>query len=557
MIIFATCTLKQSGPSYSLLSLTLTLKFLIILKSPQKGLENMSKKKTIIIFAVLLVIGVVAGVLIWQFTKYTLPDDIQRLPVATDSSKQSINANIKVLNEIATDDSVPFLDFENADVLLKNPDRGLRMESYLTVAQTPEAYPGSREDPFKKLTDMIEKYEPDSPTVIQFYIYLTRYSEIDLDQAAFDQIEKYLEICRDNNIRVLMRFTYANESHPDTSYKWVSRHLEQIGEWFDENPELINDTLYCMQGGIVGYWGEGHGNKKLKNKDIGKAFDELVNITPEHVFVQTRTLPLFQKISTENVARLGMHNDYIIGVPVNKWDYFFGKEKNRDIYLNHFKYTINDGEMPWGRALMFDEADGEPLNAIDAKGTIDEIVQQSFTTFSLEHNYREDDSTGKNAPYSMERWKDETITAAELDELGAPYNPNFFENNASMSPYDYIRYHLGYQLAISNVNLNETDNTLTFTINNFGIAAPLNLNELCIVAKTENETVSYQIKEYDKYSLQSGKSLKITITLHDYITLTENTKLGIKLSTLPNSNYNVRFANDTPFDNGVQYIYNY
>jgi len=85
--------------------------------------------------------------------------------------------------------------------LLLNPDRGLRMETYITLGETPESYPGSAQDPYEKLLGLIEKYGEDNPTVVQLYVYLTRYNEKPLDDNAFAHMEKMFQLCRDNRVR--------------------------------------------------------------------------------------------------------------------------------------------------------------------------------------------------------------------------------------------------------------------------------------------------------------------------------------------------------------------
>ena len=60
--------------------------------------------------------------------------------------------------EAGLDSSVPFLFADTAEPLLKNPDRGFRMESYITLGEPLEAYPTNPEDPYEKLKGFFEKY---------------------------------------------------------------------------------------------------------------------------------------------------------------------------------------------------------------------------------------------------------------------------------------------------------------------------------------------------------------------------------------------------------------
>jgi len=61
----------------------------------------------------------------------------------------------------------------------------------------------------------------------------------------------------------------------------VKGHLEQLGEWFQANGQLLEDTLSAVQAGIVGYWGEGHSNVNFEKKYTGRAFDLLCVLFPK------------------------------------------------------------------------------------------------------------------------------------------------------------------------------------------------------------------------------------------------------------------------------------
>lgn len=75
----------------------------------------------------------------------------------------------------AADDGIPTIAADQMSELLSNPDRGLRMETYITLGDPLWSYPTNNEDPYQRATDMIEKYRSDSPTLCQVYVYLTNY----------------------------------------------------------------------------------------------------------------------------------------------------------------------------------------------------------------------------------------------------------------------------------------------------------------------------------------------------------------------------------------------
>lgn len=447
--------------------------------------------------------------------------------------------------EVTANFSLPMLGLEHARPLLRNPDRGLRMETYITLGETPESYPGNPQDPYEKLLGMIAKYEDESPTVVQLYVYLTHYNEKPLDEAAFAQLERMLELCRDNNLRVLLRFTYQNESYPDPDWPRVKGHLEQLGEWFQSRSQLLDDTLCAMQAGIVGYWGEGHSYVNFKKKYIGRAFNQLISITPEDVFVQVRTIDLMDMVAPKHKDRLGMHDDYIIGEINGPWSFFNGRSGKEERRIEAgFSRSINDAEMPWGRATYYDRADGHPLDSMDAAPILQQLKQYALTTFSLEHNYREG---GEEQVYSMARWREEFISPAQLEAQGMPYHPALVGSEVSV--FDYIQYHLGYLLSITAFELDAEERMVRFTIQNNGLAAPLNCNALSVVAGGEEVAVD----SYDKYALGSMQAVTYTVPLPEGFDA-QTQRLGIKLSRRAGSSICARFVNDTEFTDGVQWM---
>lgn len=441
---------------------------------------------------------------------------------------------------------LPMLSAENSQALLQNPDRGLRMESYITLTPkgAPESYPGNSQSPYEKMLGFIEKYEEESPTIVQLYIYLSRYNDKPIDDHAFAQLEEMLELLRDNGIRVLLRFVYQNESNPDPYWPQVKEHLLQIGEWFQEKGQLIEDSLFVMQAGLVGYWGEGHSFVNFEKNYMSEAFNLLFSITPADVFVQLRQISFYNDASKAFIHRMGVHDDYVVGEQNGRWSFFEGHNNILTRRLEQqFKRTINDAEMPWGRATYYDKADGHSLDNLDALAVIKQLFQYSTTTLSLEHNYREG---GPGHLYSMARWKDDIFTKAQLEKEGLPYHPALFDANDRISAFEYIQYHLGYLLSLSSFELDEASNKLSFTIQNNGFAPPLNFNVLSLVISGEE----YLLDSYDKYALASMQAVTYEVDLPEDFAPSQS--MGIKIAHCAGSSISARFINDTAYENGVQ-----
>ena len=75
--------------------------------------------------------------------------------------------------------------------LLRNPDRGFRMELTLNPA-TGKTIQWDK-DSIEELREQMTYYYDESPRVAVNGIYLTDYSDRDLDQRAFDNLQKYFD----------------------------------------------------------------------------------------------------------------------------------------------------------------------------------------------------------------------------------------------------------------------------------------------------------------------------------------------------------------------------
>lgn len=442
--------------------------------------------------------------------------------------------------DILADASI-VLDVEDMEKLLLNPDRGLRMETYITLGDPLDSYPYNNEDPFERAIKMIDKYKEDSPTLIQAYVYLSNYSKKPLDELALEQLKRYFEIFRDNGIRMLLRFTYGTENVEDATYAVMKDHLNTLKKFFDNNKSLIDDTLYTMQLGLIGHWGEGHSYVNFEyakhSKDIIRDMCEFIG---EDMYLQVRTMELYQKVPLKYRSRVGMHDDYIIDDLNDEWAFLPKNSGKYKSMMKKLKTTVNDGEMPWGAGDNFVEG----RNSMDGKIILERIYDNSLTSFSLEHNYREQEGS----EYSMYKWKSQYVTYDECKSLGISVNPRLFELcGGKMSIYDVIRYHLGYQLELANASC-END-VFSFDIINYGFAAPLKMNYLAIVTEENGVLKEHRISAYNKEKLQSDTAIRYSVKIPQDVKV-----VGVKLAMGENSRFTVRFSNSTDHIDGVQYF---
>ena len=119
------------------------------------------------------------------------------------------------------------------NLLRQNPDRGWRLETYLTLGSNTVMFkPG--ETPLGFLDAQRALYRDAPVSLVQFYVYLTEYCKKPLDEKAFNQLNAYLEALRERGLRAVLRFAYEFETDRKigpTSHRIYS-HLKQIQKWF-------------------------------------------------------------------------------------------------------------------------------------------------------------------------------------------------------------------------------------------------------------------------------------------------------------------------------------
>ncbi len=447
------------------------------------------------------------------------------------------------------DMDMPEICFDSADFLLKNPNRGLRGETYITLGKNLRAYPGDNEEPFARAERLIEKYREDSPTVFQAYVYLCDYSSSRLDALAFEQLESFFKLFEKHGIRLLLRFAYSTEALPDVPYETALAHLTQLKKWFNEKEDLISKVIFCMQTGIVGFWGEGHSSKKFRRRYVKNIIGDICELVPNEIYSQVRTYAMLKKTPAEYAARVGIHDDYITGDTAHKWAFVKSTQKKRYARaINHARFTVNDGEMPWGRAYLDDRRSKGHCDNFNGIAVLKQVQAYFLTTFSLEHSYREDEGKA----YSMQKWKSEKLSYADCARLKISANPALFKdaegNEIKLSIFDILRYHLGYQLAVK--DLYATESEMFFSLTNYGFAPPLTFDYFAAVFRNaDGKEYEIPFKGYNKNALLSGR----TITYKAEIPY-GSVPVGLKLETKQGSRICARFANEARFENGVQYF---
>ena len=427
------------------------------------------------------------------------------------------------------------------DILLDNPHRGFRLETYLDVA-TGHMLAGRDTDARKELDAYLERYAADRPRVVQVYFYLTAYRDRDLDDTAFLHMQKYFNHCRQKGICLLLRFAYVFHdnlwSQEDAvSEEQILRHIEQVQPLVEHN----RDILFCLQAGFVGPWGEWSGGSPQNRRRI---LDYLLDHVPKDLFVMVRYVSVKNVLDPEDPRRawVGYHDDYLTGGP-HSWN--SGGLPDTPAYHQldeETAYLPVDGEMPWAS----DIAD------IDGMNLLRRLIRHHFSTLSIEHNYKESE-TGE----SLEKWKKVLINPSLVQEFGQPERKEWFQdadgNVIERSLYEYMRDFLGYHIAVTKAGFAEIGDQLHVTaeLKNYGFSAPWGMRECLWVLMDENGCVLESQTACKPGDLQPGSA----VISGAAFTLPTQSGLRIGLSLHDWGKGSARFANSCSFINGVNQLF--
>lgn len=133
------------------------------------------------------------------------------------------------------------------------------------------------------------------------------------------------------------------------------------------------------------------------------------------------------------------------------------------------------------------------------------------------------------------------MTENTLKENGFPYNPSLLENG-KISAFDYLKYHLGYQLVASNLKIE--NGKVSFMITNYGFASPY----------------GYEMRVYiDGKRVMPDKDYAYTDLLQFsqkvYTCSYTGGNISIEFVNLRDEKDKIRLFNDVPFIDGKNIIY--
>ncbi len=369
---------------------------------------------------------------------------------------------------------------------LRNPERGLRYEIAAGTMAGDAVQHGADASrwPFGS-------QPADGVTIGQGYCYLTQFWDSPISQKKLDAIEADFARIRalGHGEKFLLRFAYECEriGNGPTSER-ICEHMAQLKPVLDRNW----DVIYVLQIGWVGLWGEFHGSVHHIERDIdqtAKIVQGTLDLLPPdrmtmmrrmnyktnnlvRLFGEDREVTADTAFSQRPEAKIGFFNDGTLAGRNDGWSfpdpphYSSPGEPDFDRVCRESPWIPVDGELYWSIQRLTDggrEDPSLPFHGIDLTydsglKAIERFRLHHYTTFSYVHGcpalerevltYVHGESLGVNTGRygTIDAWKDTPVTAADLDGIGVPYSPAYFEGVPSRTAFEFIRDHLGYRL---------------------------------------------------------------------------------------------------------------
>lgn len=481
------------------------------------------------------------------------------------ASSQSIRTEAAG-KSVSYDFTTPGLAGRESELLLQNPNRGLRMEVYLDVATGKSLFEYADADAFEELERQIAYYESDQPQLIQVYFYLTGYKDKPLDETAFNNMNRFFEKLEEHNLKAVLRFAYIwddndwEEVKQEPTVDQLEAHMVQLKDFIKNHEEQI----HVLQMGLVGAWGEwdSGARERLAKLYGADAEQRIVNSvlknTPEDMYLQVRYQfiknSFVDKNDTVNWNRVGYHDDYLIGY-YHDWNTAGGNPESEGWkqMTEESKNLLVDGEMVWGAGNKWNLPYEE--ESINPWWIAWRMREHHFTSLSLTHNYKETnkgpDSDGCN--FSMMDWQKEFVDAETMQDEEYLFEPNWFKdkegNDIERSMFEFIRDHLGYYLKAETAEavVDEESVNVDVTMKNYGFAAPIGLKSIDLVMLDADGNEADRVKACELNELQPGEEVTIQKT---FAKPEADGRYTLAIDIRAKDGTPARLANDSEFVNG-------
>ena len=339
-------------------------------------------------------------------------------------------------------------DFEESGKELKNPNRGFYSMYGFPIGDTEQNY-------YQQLG---QKMYNDSNALSLIQINLREYKNGSITVAGLKNIYALFEALKAQNKQYIVRFLYdwsgkATETEPE-SIQIIFNHMNQLKPVLEEYQTII----FTLQGNFVGDCGEMHGSVHMTEESMKKLMYQLMENTPQNMFLSVRTPQQWRMITgidnisdgaSNSVLQLGLFNDGMMGTELDTGTYGTVSKVESGIY----------GKWTREEELSFQE---ELCRYVPNGGEV--IIENPFNDFeSAVQSMRTMHVTYLNQAYDgkvLEKWANTVVT-----EPGCYYG---------MDGLSYASRMLGYRHLIDTVLLDysfwQDELNVTVNVKNVGFA---------------------------------------------------------------------------------------
>lgn len=303
---------------------------------------------------------------------------------------------------------------------LRNPDRGFHLECNLLADEMKSPYNDYEvygEDLYKKKIEQFDAKD-DNLTLVQQYIYLTKWVSKDLDDEALNNIRKVFELMKAQGYKAILRFAYNHaglNTSGGESKQWILRHIEQL-------TPLLNEyigQIATVQVGFIGAWGEWHTSPLANDQDAKNAIvSALLRALPVPYCVEMR-YPSHKKALTleqeEYRGRIGYANDYFTAGE-------HSHAPGNDFVPNTDDYKQITGEVKANNFYMSGEI---PYNEDTEWGLAALITPMKSLRILREHRYSAFDIT-QNFDLNIMSWKQVKVYPSLLNDNNILFDESYF-----------------------------------------------------------------------------------------------------------------------------------
>lgn len=203
--------------------------------------------------------------------------------------------------------------------------------------------------------EMLRKMEEKMSLVLLQYD-IAAYKGERLPEQKLQELELFLQEADRQKKEIIFRAAYGFD---ETAKNHDVREIAQIEEHVRQIAPILNaytDSIYCVQAGFIGPWGEWHGSllfqdkteeekTQLRNQVLKVLADEL----DERIVIDVRR-PSFLKDAKKaglDMERFGVHNDGFLASDSDLGTYEEGMRKaDQKWFSSNIATGINGGEMP-------------------------------------------------------------------------------------------------------------------------------------------------------------------------------------------------------------------